>query len=105
VPGTEMYKNLAAEHRLLDTSASVFADGKESYAASSHRAFFQPKKMSTQELEGAVMELNRKLTALKEIYLRSKTTNLAAFIAFATLNMGMRKEYLALKRTMPALPS
>jgi radical SAM superfamily enzyme YgiQ (UPF0313 family) len=100
VPGTAMYNQLHAQGRLLNALAYDFAERKESYAASSHRAFFQPKHMSTAELEASVMELNRKLTTLKEIWFRSKNKDITAMLSFLALNVGMRREYLALKRAV-----
>jgi tRNA A37 methylthiotransferase MiaB len=100
VPGTAMYNQLKVEGRILDELAYDFAARKESYAASSHRAFFQPKRMTVAELEANVLELNRRLTAWPEIWFRSKNKDITAMLSFLALNVGMRREYLALKRAV-----
>ncbi len=99
VPGTRIYKMLEEQGRLLDSAFFDYTDKKQSYAASNTRGYFQPKKMSLAELEAGVMELNRQLTVWPEIWFRSKHKNLSAMLSFFALNLGMRREYLAAKRS------
>lgn len=99
IPGTRMFEKLKDENRLLVHSINDFLTNNECYASSGTHALFVPKNMTKPELEKNLLTLFKKLTTFKEIVYRSQNRNIFNFLSLVFLNLGMRKEYMAVKRS------
>lgn len=75
LPGTRLFNRLKDEGRLDYPDLDSFLHDKPIYSVPCNRCYFTPQKMTKTEVEQGFMELFRKLTSLREIFMRSLKPN------------------------------
>jgi len=98
VPGTEVFRTLDLEGRLLVREEEEFLQNSAYYSAASSHCFFVPRHMPSRQAEERFLELYGRLVSLRRILRRSLASDPSMTAILLRLNLEMRKEYRAIAR-------
>lgn len=93
VPGTNFYKKLKSEGRILINNEDEFITNSPLYSVPCNHCFFIPKNMSTRDLETKYLSLYKKVQTYREIFRRSIVSNPIVAYNIFFMNLGIRKDY------------
>ena len=91
-PGTAVFERLDREGRLLVNTEEGYLRNALFYSASSSSSFFQPARLTTEELERGLIELRRRLASLRETLRRSLVRDPIAAGVLLSMNAGFRRD-------------
>jgi hypothetical protein len=98
VPGTALFRRLAAENRLVVSTEDGFLRNALFYASSCSRCFYRPTRLTEDELEQGLLALRQRLATLRETVRRSLVGDPAATAFLLAANLQFRRDTLHMAR-------
>ena len=91
-PGTRVFEHLEREGRLLVRSEDEFLRNALSYGISSSRCFYQPARLTAEEVEEGLIRLRTRLGSLRETVRRSVVREPLVAVSLLLMNAEFRRE-------------
>lgn len=97
-PGTVIFERMKTENRLRITDERDYLKNNIGYNSSFNLCFYEPKRMSVDEVEEGFIELLGRLSGYWQILRRSMSRDLPLSVFFLYSNFLFRREYLRLRK-------
>jgi radical SAM superfamily enzyme YgiQ (UPF0313 family) len=97
-PGSRLYAQLTKENRILMETELDFLKNNVAYNSSFNLCYYQPKNMTSTQVEDGFLELLKTLSGFYQIIRRSLSNSFTLTIFLLYMNWEFRREYIALKR-------